>query len=115
MPTLRWNDSWGACSQKAKPWSLAAVQQEVLSGVRTPEQFTTLRDFLRGLEDQATTSQDYETAAQFHNVCRRAGVQGSTTDFLLCAVANRLDVPILSSDRDFLRFAEQLPIVLADV
>ena len=39
-------------------------------------------------------------------------MQGSNTDFLLCAVAERRGLPILTTDRDFVRFAEVLPIEL---
>lgn len=32
------------------------------------------------------------------------GVQGSNTDFLICAVANRLKFPIFTTDNDFKKF-----------
>jgi hypothetical protein len=31
--------------------------------------------------------EDYVTAANFFNLCRSKGIQGSSTDFLICAVA----------------------------
>jgi hypothetical protein len=36
-------------------------------------------------------SEDYELAAQFFNQCCGRGVQGSNTDFLICAAAVRRD------------------------
>jgi predicted nucleic acid-binding protein len=48
---------------------------------------------------------------QFLNV-RSKGIQGSNTDFLICAAAVRRDMAIFTIDKDFLRFAKCLPIVL---
>ena len=33
---------------------------------------------------------DYELGAELHNTCRRKGVQGSSTDFLICAMSVQL-------------------------
>jgi predicted nucleic acid-binding protein len=88
------------------------VRQEILSGVRGPEQFRTLRDRLRAFPDLPLEERDYEEAASSFNRCRSRGVQGSNTDFLLCAVALRLNAGILTTDQDFERFARILPIKL---
>jgi predicted nucleic acid-binding protein len=50
------------------------------------------------------------TAAQFFNVCRAKGIQGSNTDFLICAVAIRNKLAVFSTDRDFAHFSKHLPI-----
>jgi predicted nuclease of predicted toxin-antitoxin system len=55
---------------------------------------------------------DYEEAASFFNHCRAKGIQGSNTDFLICAVAARNDFPIFTKDADFAHFAKVLPITL---
>jgi len=52
------------------------------------------------------------TAARFFNLSRRKGVQGSNTDFLICAVAVRHRLAIFSTDKDFAQYAKYLPIVL---
>lgn len=39
-----------------------------------------------------------ERAAEFYNHCRNKGVQGSNTDFLICAVAARFKTPIFTTD-----------------
>ncbi|WP_242053511.1 PIN domain-containing protein [Nostoc parmelioides] len=62
---------------------LGPVRQEVLSGIRTTEQFTRLRDSLRAFPDLELTIKDYELAAEFYNTCRSKGIQGANTDFLL--------------------------------
>lgn len=56
--------------------------------------------------------EDYVTAAKFFNLCRSRGVQGSNTDFLICAVAVRHDDAIFTTDVDFTRFARYVPVVL---
>jgi len=49
---------------------LGAIRQEVLSGIRYPEQFARLRDYLRAFPDLELTTEDYEVAAEFFNTCR---------------------------------------------
>jgi len=39
-------------------------------------------------------------------------VQGSNTDFLICAVAVRNQLAIYTTDKDFSIFAKHLPIIL---
>lgn len=91
---------------------LGAVRQELLSGVRAPEQFKKLRDRLRAFPDISVGQDDYEEAAGCFNRCRGRGIQGSNTDFLLCAIALREGVSILTTDDDFVRFAAALRVRL---
>ena len=94
---------------------IGPIRQELLSGIRNPLQFTTLREHLRAFPDLQLSPADYEQAAEFFNLCRSQGVQGSNTDFLLCAVAVNHNLAILTSDQYSQRFAEHLPIVLHPV
>lgn len=91
---------------------MGAIRQEVLSGVRYTEQFLRLQDYLRAFPDIELTSEDYELAAEFFNTCRSNGVQGSNTDFLICAVAHRRGYSILTTDQDFENFQLYIPVVL---
>lgn len=91
------------------------IRQEVLSGIREPGAFERLRDHLRAFRDEALTGLDYERAAEFCNTCRRKGVQGSNTDFLLCAVAANHQLPILTTDAEFARYAALLSIPIHPV
>lgn len=91
---------------------LGPVRQELLSGVRAEQQYQTLRGYLRAFPDIALEAEDYEKAASFFNQCRAKGVQGSNTDFLICAVAARRRFGILTTDTNFLHFAKVLPIEL---
>ena len=78
-----------------------AVRQELLSGIQNRDQFDRLRDKLRAFPDLPPEVEDFELAAELYNVCRANGVQGSNTDFLLCAIAQRHNIALLSTDKDF--------------
>jgi len=56
--------------------------------------------------------EDYERAAEFYNTCRKSGIQGSQIDFLICAVAAGREIPIFTTDNDFLLYAKYLSISL---
>ncbi len=91
------------------------VRQELLSGVRVKKQFLGLLDHLRAFPDLALSEGDFETAAEFFNQCRSKGIQGSNTDFLLCALSARHDLTIFTIDDDFKRYAEHLLVRLHDL
>jgi predicted nucleic acid-binding protein len=91
---------------------IGPIRQELLSGIRNTTAFDRLRDHLRSFEDEALTREDFERAAEHFNVCRARGVQGSNTDFLICAAAERRGFPIFTTDTDFIRFSRVLPIEL---
>jgi predicted nucleic acid-binding protein len=75
---------------------IGAIRQELLSGLRTHASFEQLRDHLRPYADEPLETTDFERAAEHFNTCRARGVQGSNTDFLICAVAERCNLPILN-------------------
>jgi predicted nucleic acid-binding protein len=83
--------------------------------IRHEAQFERLKAHLRAFPDLELSSDDYELAVAFFNLCRRKGVQGANTDFLICAVAVRRQFGILTVDRDFEAFGELLPISLYSV
>lgn len=91
---------------------LGAIRQEILSGVKLKEQFRELRNRLRAFEDLGVDTVDYENAAACYNECRGKGIQGSDTDFLLCAVSLRRDLPIFSDDGDFDHYARAIGVKL---
>jgi predicted nucleic acid-binding protein len=91
---------------------LGCIRQEVLSGIRDTSAFRRLRDQLRALPDHPVTTEHYETGAEFFNRCRARGIQGTFTDFLLCACAALDELPIYTTDQDFDLFARVLPIKL---
>ena len=91
---------------------IGAIRQELLSGIKTESQFELVRDSLGAFEDVLLSREIYESAAQAFNSCRANGVQGSNTDFLICAVSMLLHVPIFSLDGDFKMYQQWLPVQL---
>ncbi|MEQ1908552.1 MAG: PIN domain-containing protein [Vicinamibacterales bacterium] len=91
---------------------IGAIRQEVLSGIRAGDQYKRLRDRLRAFDDVSLDEADYEEAAVCFNRCRSKGLQGSNTDFLICAVSLRRKMAIFTTDRDFAGFARVLALDL---
>ena len=94
---------------------LGAIRQEILSGIKHQQQYEKLRNNLRAFLDLSLEIEDYELAANYFNICRRNGIQGSNTDFLICAIANRRSYEIFTIDNDFINFSQYLPIVLMEI
>jgi len=91
---------------------IGPVRQELLSGISSEKAFDNLKSSLSNFDDLPITKSDYETAAQFFNLCRSRGVQGSHIDFLICAVAVNNNLLIFTTDKDFDYYAQHLPIRL---
>jgi predicted nucleic acid-binding protein len=91
---------------------MGAIRQELLSGIREAEKFIKLRNYLRAFGEPGIEVADYEEAAHMHNLCRARGVSGSAIDFMICAVAQRREWHILTTDRDFERYARVLGLRL---
>ena len=86
------------------------IRQEVLSGIRRVEDFERLCDHLAGFDCLELRLDDYDQAARFHNTLRSKGVAGTSVDLLICAVANRYDLPVFTTDKDFARYVHYLSI-----
>jgi predicted nucleic acid-binding protein len=91
---------------------IGPIRQEILSGLREDSQFDRLEKHLAAFPDILLSTADHILAAKFFNVCRAEEIQGSNTDFLICAVAVRRQLAIYTTDKDFSLFAKTLPIVL---
>jgi predicted nucleic acid-binding protein len=91
---------------------LGFVRQELLSGIKTREQFEKLRTILREFPDHTIDTVDHEEAAKASNECRGRGIVVSVVDVLICAVAIRHDLGIFTVDPDFNHYARVLPIKL---
>jgi len=91
---------------------LGAVRQELLSGIRDPAQFERLREHLGAFPDLTLLAEDYETAAAFFNACRSKGIQGSNTDFLICAAAARRGMAVFTTDKDFTAYRKVIRLQL---
>jgi len=91
---------------------IGPIRQEILSGVAKKEQFKKLKKKLSSFEDVPLESRHFVKAAEFSNICRSKGIQGSTTDFLICAVAYMNNFRIFTTDVDFKNYKKYLPIEL---
>lgn len=91
---------------------IGPIRQEILSGIRVKQHFLTLREHLSAFPDLLINTVDYVTAAEFTNLSRNKGVQGSAIDFLICAVAHRYSLLIYTLDNDFKHYSKHLPIKL---
>ena len=91
---------------------LGPVRQELLSGIKVKAQFELLREHLRSFPDVQLEAADYEEAAAAFNQCRERGIQGSNTDFLICAAALRRELSIYTKDSDFAHYARVLKLAL---
>jgi predicted nucleic acid-binding protein len=89
---------------------IGLVRQELLSGIKSSEQFAKLREILAAFPDEPSASEDYERAALFGNKCRSKGVAVSVSDMLVCSIAQSRGWPIFSTDSDFKRYARILAI-----
>jgi predicted nucleic acid-binding protein len=101
--------------QEGRVVMLAPVRQELLSGIKEKAQFDLLREHLRAFPDLDLDTSDYEAAAAAFNRCRERGVQGSNTDFLICATAVRRDLAIFTTDVDFQHYARVLRLKLHEL
>ncbi|MBL4608650.1 MAG: PIN domain-containing protein [Pseudomonadales bacterium] len=91
---------------------IGLIRQEVLSGYSDTQSYIKLRDKLRYFPNELTIDTDYEIAAEYSNLCRKNGIQGSHADFLICAVSARLKMKIYTNDKDFQHYSKYLPVNL---
>jgi predicted nucleic acid-binding protein len=94
---------------------IGPIRQELLSGISDEVIFNDLKEKLKGFNDFPIETIDYELAAEYSNICRRNGIQGSNTDFLICAVAVRNNFEIFTMDDDFNQYKKYIPIKLFDI
>lgn len=94
---------------------IGPIRQEILSGYSDIRKFRLLREKLSYFANTSILDSDYELASEFSNKCRKKGVQGSHIDFLICAVANRIDIPIFTNDKDFEHYQKIVSIKLFNI
>lgn len=89
---------------------IGLIRQELLSGIKTTEQYEKLRLHLRSFPDEPIDTSDYEEAAKAGNRCRGKGIIVSIVDILICAVAIKRQWAIFTTDPDFTNYVRVLPI-----
>jgi len=105
-------EEWRRLTREGRAVLCGPVRMEVLSGIREGAFFARVRERLRWFPDEVLLTEDYEDAARSWTVCARAGIAATAPDMLLCALAARASLPILTTDRDFERYARVLPLRL---
>jgi predicted nucleic acid-binding protein len=91
---------------------IGPIRQEALAGIKEAERFEKIKQILRAFPSQKVDEPIYEMAAAFFNLCRSKGIQGSHTDFLICACAVTWKASILTKDQDFKLYSKYIPIEL---
>jgi len=91
---------------------IGPIRQELLSGIPDIKQFNQLKELLSSFEDISLKTEHFLKAAEFTNICRSKGIQGSTIDFLICAVAHSENLIIFTTDNDFENYKKYLLIKL---
>lgn len=91
---------------------IGLIRQELLTGIKTTTQFEELQRTLRAFRDEPVATDDYEAAAKVGNECRANGIAVSVVDMLICAVAIRRGMAILTTDPDFTSYARCLTLKL---
>ncbi len=88
------------------------VLMEVLAGARTADEYARLRAMLTGVSwIPVDPAADFEAAASIYAMSRAVGVTPrGLVDCLIAAIALRADADVLSSDVDFERLGEVVPL-----
>ena len=89
---------------------IGPIKQEILSGISSKNQFDLLQEKLLAFKSHDITDYDYLKAAEFFNVCRVNGIQGSHIDFLICAVAYNNNYQIFTTDKDFENYSKHIEL-----
>jgi len=89
---------------------IGPIRQEVLSGISDNNKFNDIKEKLSIFTDYDIQTSDYEFAAECSNECRKNGIQGSHTDFLICAISIKNDWEIFTEDNDFFEYKKYIPI-----
>ena len=91
---------------------IGPIRQEILSGISSKNTYLSLKEKIEPFVDLEIDKNDYIRAAEMYNVCRKNGIQGSHTDFLICAIAERYHLSIFTLDQDFVHYKKYIPILL---
>jgi predicted nucleic acid-binding protein len=91
---------------------IGPIRQEILSGISDEKQYLSLKEKLKAFDDVVIKQSDFELAAEFSNICRKKGIQGSHIDFLICAVALQNNFLVFTDDKDFDLYSKILAVKL---
>jgi predicted nucleic acid-binding protein len=86
------------------------VLQELLQGFSGPRARKSILERFAALPLLQPDREDHVAAAEIRNRCRRSGVRLGTIDALLAQLCIRHELPLLTTDRDFLHASEHCPL-----
>jgi len=87
---------------------LGLIRQEILSGIRDKAEFLRIQNLLDPFLDERIEASDYIEAARLSNLCQDHGVQCGLVDILICAIACRSHLGILTNDQALNRCIDAL-------
>lgn len=96
--------------QEEEIFLLGVILMEILQGVKDRIYFERLKRSLSIFPLLEPTRDDYAYAAEIRNTCISKGIQASTIDFLIAAMAIRSNAYLLTSDKDFSHMAPMIPL-----
>lgn len=91
---------------------IGPIRQELLSGISDDSRYSQLLENLRAFDDFPLVTEHFEHASLLSNTCRKKGIQGSHTDFLICSVALLQGLSIFTLDNDFANYRKHTGITL---
>jgi predicted nucleic acid-binding protein len=103
---------WRMLVEARRAVLIGPIRQEILSGIRQEAHFEGIQLQLDAFPYLGVLPMDYDCAAGFYNQCCTKGIAASHVDLLICAVASRCRTPIFTTDKDFSRYAQNLPVQL---
>ncbi len=92
--------------------TIGPIKQELLSGIANDKQFNKILNILSSFESVPLDDEVFIKAAEFSNVCRSKGVQGSAIDYLICSAAFLFNISIFTIDNDFKYYSKHIPVKL---
>ena len=113
-PKSEYVDELLSLIQDGRIQMIGVIRMEILCGIRGETMFRAMNEKLEAFPDRSLDSEVFVTAARFLNLCRGKGIQGSNSDFIICACSMLWKMPILSKDKDFIGYRKILPIELAN-
>ncbi|MBI3752560.1 MAG: PIN domain-containing protein [Deltaproteobacteria bacterium] len=91
---------------------IGIILQEILQGIKKPEDFTSLKKYLDAFPLLEIKRGDYIKAAELKNHLSRKGVQVSAIDVLIAVAAIVNDCCLYTNDRDFDQIAKHSQLKL---
>jgi hypothetical protein len=88
------------------------ILQELLQGFAGPRARDGILGRFSALPFLVPERADHVEASTLRNACRQRGIQVGTIDALVAALCLRYDLHLLTTDADFQRMAEVLPLTV---